>query len=179
MLETFSLYDIYQYYLLLLFIFLTLGIIFQYILPISVIDYSFTNIIQTYNSLINYNVVNIANKMESGLKGIVDYRGQECNPEVYSTPPCRGPVPNAEIWIYDEDGKNVIAKTQTNDKGEYFISLEPGNYVYVIYIFIPNQSNKILIKENEITQSNKILIKENEITPKNLTIDKSIRKGIL
>jgi hypothetical protein len=145
--------------LLLLLIFLTLGIIFQYI-PISVIDYSFTNINQTYHSLINYDFVNIANKMESGLNGIVSFIGQECNPEAFKkTPPCSGPYPNYEILVYDEDGKNVIAKTETNDKGEYFISLEPRNYVIYTPHGFSNQSYPISIKENEITKQDLIIDK--------------------
>jgi hypothetical protein len=98
--------------------------------------------------------------MESGLNGTVEYMGQECNPEVFlKTSKCRAPVPNHEILIYDEDRKNVIATTQTNDKGEYFISLEPGTYV-----IIPNQSNPISIS-----------IKENEINSTRHYIDKGIR----
>lgn len=101
--------------------------------------------------------------MESELNGFVYFMGLECNPEgIKKIPPCSGPYPNYEILIHDEDGKNLIAKTKTNDKGEYSISLEPGNYV----IYIPHGFSN---------QSNTITIKENEITKKDLIIDKGIR----
>lgn len=130
---------------------------------LSVINYPLTNISQVYNNLINYNFEDIAIKMEAGLNGIVYFMGLECSPlGSNKTPPCSGPYPGYEILIYDENGKNVIAKTETNDKGEYFISLNPGNYI----IYSP---------EGLSNKSNLVIIRENEITKKDLIIDKGIR----
>jgi hypothetical protein len=146
----------------LLLVFIILGIFFQFNL-LADIDFIPTNTNQTYNNPINYKFMNIAIEMKSGLNGTVYFMGLECPPTGdKKTPPCSGPYPNYEILVYDEGGNNVIAKTKTNDKGEYFILLEPKNYVIYTQAGISNQSNLITIKENEITN-------------KNLTIDKGIR----
>ena len=142
--------------------FLVLGLIIHYN-PLSIINSPTTNINQTYDSLINYKIVNFVVKMESGLNGIVYFMGLECPPiGVKQTPPCSGPYPDYEILIYDEYGKNVIAKTKTNDNGEYSISLEPRNYIIYTPAGLSNQSNLIKITDNEIIK-------------KDLIIDKGIR----
>lgn len=107
-------------------------------------------------------------RSSSGVKGTVFYEGLPCPPASDNgriMPGCTGPLSNYEVIVYAEDGTSVIARTRSDDRGNYSVLLPPGNYV--IYTPAgPLPSMRI---------ANHIIIKENQIVTKDLTIDTGVR----
>lgn len=130
------------------------------------------------NSLVNPEVVQFGTpiasgsginpRTSSGLKGTVTYEGLPCPPPSGNSKPmpgCTGPLSGYEIVIYAEDGTSIIARTRTDDNGNYSVSLPPASYV--IYTPAgPLPSMRV---------AHHVLIKENEIVTEDLTIDTGVR----
>ncbi|MFQ6080515.1 MAG: carboxypeptidase-like regulatory domain-containing protein [Candidatus Bathyarchaeia archaeon] len=109
-------------------------------------------------------------KEKGFLEGTVWFIGVPCPPEEISgrkpqVPPCDGSYPNYEITVYKTDGKTMVAKTVSDEDGNYKIPLNPGNYV----IYTQNEPLKDDIKTNQVT------IESEKTTKLDLIIDTGIR----
>ncbi|KPK75054.1 MAG: hypothetical protein AMS25_18655 [Gemmatimonas sp. SM23_52] len=74
----------------------------------------------------------LANGM-GALAGTVYFVGLPCRLISPSRPPCDGPYPDYEVVVYESDGVTEAARTRSDERGRYFVALEPGDYV----IFTP------------------------------------------
>lgn len=83
------------------------------------------------------------------LEGTVTFVGLPCPPEEVSgrppqVPSCSGPYPNYGIVVYGADGITEVARTTSDQDGNYKISLVPGDYV----IYTPNGPFESDLKAN-------------------------------
>jgi len=100
-----------------------------------------------------------------GVEGIVYFVGKPCPPSRIG-PPCDGPYPNYEVVIYEMDGKTVVHRTITDDKGNFEVQLPVGDYLVLEIDFGLNQ-----IEEIPIVFS----IEPEKIKNIKISIDKGIR----
>ena len=65
----------------------------------------------------------------------VHFKGVKCNPasSFFKVPPCSGPYPNYEFYIYAANHgdlkKTLISKAKTDIDGKYTVLIEPNKYV--------------------------------------------------
>lgn len=108
-------------------------------------------------------------KEKGFLEGTVTFMGTPCPPGEISgrpqVPPCDGPYPNHEVIVYKSDGKTVVTKVVSNEKGVYKVSLNSGSYV----IYTQNGPFANNVKTNKVT------IESGKTTKLNLVIDTGIR----
>ncbi|MFQ5940845.1 MAG: hypothetical protein ACE5KA_04010 [Nitrososphaerales archaeon] len=81
------------------------------------------------------------------LKGAVRFTGTPCPSYSTQVPPCDGPYPNYAVFVHYADGETIVARTISDEEGNYMISLEPGRYI----IYTQNGPLKDNVKVNEVT----------------------------
>lgn len=97
------------------------------------------------------------------------FKGAKCNPasSFFKVPPCSGPYPNYEFYIYSTNNadlkKTLISKAKTDIDGNYRVSLKPNKYV------IQTESDKLSSTPYSFS------IKEGERVTIVITIDTGIR----
>ncbi len=105
-------------------------------------------------------------KEKGFLEGTVTFIGTPCSEKInHSVPPCDGIYPNYEVIVYKTDGKTIVAKTVSDENGNYKISLKPGNYI----IYTQNGPFK------DDVELNRVIIVNGKITKLDLIIDTGIR----
>lgn len=68
------------------------------------------------------------NHQNGVVEGVVYYVGIMC-PSSRTGPPCDGPYPNYEVVIFEVSGESVIARTFTDNNGNFEAELPPGDYI--------------------------------------------------
>ena len=98
------------------------------------------------------------------LEGAVTFIGVPCQPNQGNAPPCDGSYPNYDVIIYSTGLiQKEVARTKTNENGNYRISLNPGKYL----IKVPSGINRITESE--------IVIESGKTTYFDINVDTGIR----
>jgi hypothetical protein len=114
-------------------------------------------------------ILDQSNISSSNLEVKVFFKGAKCNPEssFFKVPPCSGPYPNYEFYIYAANNtdlkKTLISNGKTNIDGNYRVWLEPNKYV------IQTELDKLSSTPHSFT------INKGESVTVDITIDTGIR----
>ncbi|UCC48556.1 MAG: hypothetical protein JSV41_14040 [Gemmatimonadota bacterium] len=99
------------------------------------------------------------------LAGTVYLVGLPCRLISPARPPCDGLYPDYEVVVYESDGVTEAARTRSDERGRYFVALDPGDYV----IFTPNGLGERFRQPNEAT------VVAGAVTRLDLVVDTGIR----